>query len=56
MRPEKVEKLIETFEDYMAQDKYIKAKEVLVQLVDILGNDHPETIALTSELSMEAED
>lgn len=56
MRPEKVEKLIETFEDYMAQDKYIKAKEVLVQLVDILGSDHPETIALTSELSMEAED
>lgn len=54
MRPEKVERLIESFEDYMDLAQYAEAKEVLDQLTDILGDDHPETIALTSEFSMEA--
>lgn len=56
MRPEKVERLMETFEDCMDQDKYTEAKAALVQLVDILGSDHPEAIALTSEFTMEAGD
>lgn len=54
MRPEKVETLIEAFGDYMDQDKYAEAKKVLAQLIDLLGDDHPETIALTSEFQMEA--
>lgn len=54
MRPEKVERLIESFGDYMDRDNYVEAKKVLAQLADILGDDHPETLALTSEFSMEA--
>lgn len=56
MRPEKVEKLIEAFGDYMDQSKYAEAKIILTQLVEILGEDHPEAIALTSEFHMEADE
>lgn len=56
MRPEKVEKLIEKFEDHMDKDEYIEAKESLIQLIHILGEEHPDVIALTSEYETEAEE
>ena len=55
MRPEKVEKLIEKFEGHMDRDEYAKAKEALDALVDLLGEDHPEAVALKSEYEIEAE-
>lgn len=54
MRPENVERLIESFEDYMDRDKYAEAEKVLALLVDNLGANHPEAIALASEFRMEA--
>lgn len=55
MRPVKVENLIEEFEKRMDRDEYIEAKEALTQLVNILGEEHPEVIALKSEYETEAE-
>ena len=55
MRPEKVEELIERFEDHMDRDAYPGAKAALAQLVEILGEEHPEVIALRSEFETEAE-
>lgn len=56
MRPEKVEKLIETFDDHMDREQYADAKEDLAQLISILGEDHPKAIALKSEYAIEAEE
>ena len=56
MRPEKVENLIEKFGKQMDRDEYRGAKETLMQLSDILGNNHPEVIALKSEYEIEAEE
>lgn len=55
MRPEKVENLIEEFEKSMDREEYSKAKELLIKLIDILGEEHPKAIALKSEYEIEAE-
>lgn len=54
--PEKVENLIEKFGKQMDRDEYKDAKETLVQLIDILGDNHPEVIALRTEYEIEAEE
>lgn len=56
MRPEKVERLIEKFDDHMDREQYTDAKEDLAQLISILGEDHPKAIALKSEYAIEAEE
>lgn len=56
MRPQKVDNLIEEFEKSMDRDEYAKAKAALVQLIAILGEEHPKAIALKSEFEIEAED
>ena len=56
MRPAKVENLIEEFEKRMDRDEYVEAKDALIQLIDILGEEHPEVIALKSEYEIEAEE
>lgn len=56
VRPAKVEDLIRKFEMNMDQDEYKEAKMVLMQLTELLGEDHPKTIALKSEFVSEAED
>lgn len=56
MRPIKVENLIEEFEKGMDRDEYSKAKEALMQLIRILGEEHPKVIALKSEYATEAEE
>lgn len=55
MRPEKIENLMEAFEDHMDQDEYLEARAVLSELASNLGEEHPEVIALTSEYETEAE-
>lgn len=55
MRPAKVENLIEEFEKSMDRDEYDKAKKALTQLIQMLGEEHPEVIALKSEYGIEAE-
>ncbi|WP_455191141.1 AAA family ATPase [Eubacterium ramulus] len=55
-RPAKVENLIEEFEMRMDRDEYDEAKNALVQLINILGEEHPEVIALKSEYELEAEE
>ena len=55
-RPAKVENLIEEFEMRMDRDEYDEAKNALVQLMNILGDEHPEVIALKSEYELEAEE
>lgn len=54
-RPEKVETMIERFEEHMDKDEYAEAKEALMELNAILGEEHPKTIALKSEYEIEAE-
>lgn len=56
MRPEKVENLIESFEACMDRDEYLGAKEALLQLINMLGDEHPKVIALKSEYDIEAEE
>lgn len=56
VRPAKVEDLLRKFEDHMDRDEYAEAKETLARLAEILGNDHPKTIALKSEFAVEAEE
>lgn len=56
VRPAKVEDLLRKFEAHMDRDEYAEAKESLDHLVEILGNDHPKTIALKSEFALEAEE
>ena len=56
MRPEKVENVIERFEEYMDKDEYANAKTALTELITILGEEHPKTIALKSEYEIEAEE
>lgn len=56
MRPAKVENLVEEFEKRMDRDEYIAAREALIQLTDILGEEHPEVMALKSEYELEAEE
>lgn len=56
MRPEKVENLIESFEACMDRDEYLGAKEALLQLINMLGEEHPKVIALKSEYNIEAEE
>lgn len=56
MRPAKVENLINEFEKRMDREEYPEAKEALNQLIDILGKEHPEVIALESEYRIEAEE
>lgn len=46
MRPARVEDLLEEFEKRMDREEYAKAKEALEQLIDILGEEHPEVITL----------
>lgn len=55
MRPEKIEKLIDKFEDHMDRDEYEQAKEALSSLIRLLGDEHPEVIALRSEYETETE-
>lgn len=56
MRPEKVEKIIEKFEEHMDKDEYPEAKNVLNELISDLGEEHPKVIALKSEYETEAEE
>lgn len=53
IRPERIEALIEQFEMCMDEEQYKKAAGVLAQLTDLLGEDHPQVIALDSELRTE---
>ena len=55
MRPAKVEDLIEEFEKRMDREEYNKAKIALERLTEMLGEKHPEVIALKSEYEIEAE-
>ena len=55
MRPAKVEDLIEEFEKRMDREEYNKAKIALERLKEMLGEKHPEVIALKSEYEIEAE-
>ena len=50
IRPAKVENLIEEFEKRMEREEYNAAKEALDQLIVLLGENHPQAIALKSEL------
>ena len=56
MRPAKVEDLIEEFEKRMDREEYNKAKIALERLKEMLGEKHPEVIALKSEYEIEAEE
>ena len=56
MRPAKVENLIEEFEKRMDREEYDYAKKALDQLIVILGEKHPQSIALKSEYEIEAEE
>lgn len=56
MRPEKVEKRIEKFEECMDRDEYQEAKGILLELMEILGEEHPKAIALKMEYETEAGD
>ena len=56
MRPAKVEDLIEEFEKRMDREEYNKAKIALERLTEMLGEKHPEVIALKSEYEIEAEE
>ena len=56
MRPAKVEDLIEEFGKRMDREEYSQAKEILEQLTEMLGKEHPEVIALESEYEIEAEE
>ena len=56
MRPAKVENLIEEFEKSMDREEYDDAKKALDQLIAILGEKHPQSIALKSEYEIEAEE
>ena len=56
MRPEIVENLIEEFGVYMDRDEYSQAKVSLEKLTDILGDEHPDVLALKSEYEIEAEE
>lgn len=56
MRPAKVENLIEEFEKRMDREEYDDAKKALDQLIVILGEKHPQSIALKSEYKIEAEE
>lgn len=55
MRPAKVEDLIEEFEKRMDREEYNKAKIALERLKEMLGEKHPEVIALKLEYEIEAE-
>lgn len=54
MRPAAVESLIDEFGAHMDRDEYEQARISLQQLMDILGNEHPDVIALKSEYEIEA--
>lgn len=54
MRPAAVESLIDEFGAHMDRDEYVQARISLQQLMDILGNEHPDVIALKSEYEIEA--
>ena len=56
MRPAKIEDLIEEFEYGMDRDEYDKAKNALLSLKEILGEEHPKVVALSSEYASEAEE
>lgn len=56
MRPEKVEKRIEKFEEHMDKEDYPAAKDALTELIAILGEEHPKAIALKSEYETEVEE
>lgn len=56
MRPAKIEDLIEEFEYGMDRDEYDKAKNALLNLKEILGEEHPKVVALSSEYASEAEE
>ena len=56
MRPEIVENLIEEFGVHMDRDEYSQAKVSLEKLTDILGDEHPDVLALKSEYEIEAEE
>ena len=55
-RPVKIEDLIEEFNKNMDRDEYDEAKNVLAELIRILGEEHPEVIALKSEYEIETEE
>lgn len=56
MRPAKIEDLIEKFGKSMDREEYTQAKNILKQLTELLGKEHPEIIALESEYDTEAEE
>lgn len=56
MRPAKIEDLIEKFGKSMDREEYAQAKNILEQLTELLGKEHPEIIALESEYDTEAEE
>lgn len=56
MRPAKIEDLIEKFGKSMDREEYTQAKNILEQLTELLGKEHPEIIALESEYDTEAEE
>ena len=54
MRPEKVEKLIEKFGEHMDRDEYKEAKDSLLELESLLGEDHPDVMVMKSEYEIDA--
>nr|WP_317439719.1 AAA family ATPase [uncultured Enterocloster sp.] len=56
IRPERIDTLIDQFEMHMDEEQYKKAADVLAQLTVLLGEDHPQVIALNSELRTEEGD
>ena len=53
---QKIEDLIEKFGKSMDREEYTQAKNILKQLTELLGKEHPEIIALESEYDTEAEE
>lgn len=54
-RSAKVEKLIDEFKKKMDRDEYALVKNLLENLAELHGEEHPKVIALKLEYRMEAE-
>ena len=56
MRPAIIEDLIEEFEKGMDREDYSSAKKALMNLSQLLGEKHPNVVALQTEYNIEAEE
>lgn len=56
MRPAIIEDLIEEFEKGMDREDYSSAKKALMNLSQLLGDRHPNVVALQTEYNIEAEE